>query len=88
MRWIERNFSGALEFLLHDYVTHLSSITRLKKIQGKKKRDAGKADAEKEALEAKNFVEQGVGAAPQTEEAAEAGESSDLLGTKDEDVIF
>ena len=63
-------------------------LPRLKKIQGKKKRDAGKADAEKEALEAKNLAQQGPGTVPQAEEVAEAGESSDLLGTKDEDVIF
>jgi len=61
---------------------------RLKKIQGKKKRDAGKADAEKEALEARNHEQQGAGTVSQTEEVAEVGESSDLLGTKDEDVIF
>ncbi|EKM55362.1 uncharacterized protein PHACADRAFT_255940 [Phanerochaete carnosa HHB-10118-sp] len=61
---------------------------RLKKIQGKKKRDAGKADAEREALEAGNREQQSTGTVSQAEEVAGVGESSDLLGTKDEDIIF
>ena len=73
---------------LHDHTSCLSLFIRLKKIQGKKKRDAGKAEAEKEALDARNQVQQEAGTVPQAEEVAEAGESSDLLGTKDEDVIF
>ena len=66
----------------------LTPLVSLKKIQGKKKRDAGKADAEKAAQDARNYAQEGTGTVTQTEEVAETGESSDLLGTKDEDVIF
>jgi V-type H+-transporting ATPase subunit D len=59
---------------------------RLKKIQGKKKRDAEHADNEKKVLEAKNWdAQEPTGIITQTEEAAE---TSDLLSSKDEDVIF
>jgi len=54
---------------------------RLKKVQGKKKRDAAIADAEKERLKA-----EGKGPSEDDDEGVTGG--GDLLGTKDADVIF
>ena len=53
---------------------------RLKKVQGKKKRDAAKADAEREEKK-----KPGIEMAP-----VESGDTggADLLASKDEDVIF
>jgi V-type H+-transporting ATPase subunit D len=54
----------------------------LKKVQGKKKRDAEAAEALKRQLS-------GVEAAAQTmPESEDFTESSNLLSTKDEDIIF
>lgn len=53
---------------------------RLKKVQGKKKRDAAAADAEKALKDAAAAAE---APAPDTVEG-----STDLLSSKDEDVIF
>ena len=52
---------------------------RLKKVQGKKKRDAEVAEALRKALESSEEVS----AAPDF-----SGGGGDLLGSKDEDVIF
>ena len=58
----------------------------MKKIQGKKKRDAEHADNEKKMLEAKNWdTQEPAGIVTQTEEAAE---TTDLLSSRDEDIIF
>lgn len=54
---------------------------RLKKVQGKKKRDAEKAEAARVEAEAAGETKDEVEAAPTT---AQAG----LLNDKDEDVIF
>ncbi|CEL52325.1 V-type proton ATPase subunit D OS=Neurospora crassa (strain ATCC 24698 / 74-OR23-1A / CBS 708,71 / DSM 1257 / FGSC 987) GN=vma-8 PE=2 SV=2 [Rhizoctonia solani AG-1 IB] len=58
---------------------------RLKKVQGKKKRDAAIAEAERLALqeEAKNS-----GGVPVVAASADDDAPSNLLGDKDEDVIF
>ena len=53
---------------------------RLKKVQGKKKRDAAKADAEREEL-----ARSGLDVQPL--ESGDTG-GADLLASKDEDVIF
>ena len=56
---------------------------RLKKVQGKKKRDAARADAERAALQKQ------IGDAREIQplEAGDTG-GADLLASKDEDVIF
>jgi V-type H+-transporting ATPase subunit D len=55
----------------------------LKKVQGKKKRDAEAADAAKKAL-----AIEGSSAEASIEVSEEAEGPGDLLGSKDEDVIF
>lgn len=58
------------------------SYCSLKKVQGKKKRDAETADRQKKALEAAEMEQV-------TDVAVEqAGGGGDLLSSKDEDVIF
>ena len=54
-------------------------MPRLKKVQGKKKRDAQVAEELKKALEASDEAQ----ASPVV-----GGGGGDLLGSKDEDVIF
>lgn len=62
----------------------LSQTTRrLKKVQGKKKRDADKAEAEKMVEGDEIDVEAKMEEAPSTTEQA-----GDLLNAKDEDIIF
>lgn len=56
-------------------------VDRLKKVQGKKKRDTEAAEVKRKAIEAQNIPEQ----QPFTEVAEGGG---DLLSSKDEDVIF
>ena len=60
---------------------------RLKKVQGKKKRDAAEAEAKRQAA----LAERGTasGAAQVFQEVSNDGERGvDLLSSKDEDVIF
>jgi len=54
---------------------------RLKKVQGKKKRDTAARDAAQKALELPSAVDQRL-------EIQDEGESVDLLSSKDTDVIF
>ncbi|KAH9952057.1 vacuolar ATP synthase subunit D [Amylocystis lapponica] len=54
---------------------------RLKKVQGKKKRDAEAAEALKKALEQADII-------PESLSLEHAGGGGDLLSSKDEDVIF
>ena len=56
-----------------------TSLSRLKKVQGKKKRDAETAEATRKALEAEGHKDI---------QPTLAGGGGDLLGGKDEDVIF
>lgn len=88
MRWIVRSSSGAPPYPYpHEHrsfkffrLFHL----RLKKVQGKKKRDAEAADAKKLA-ESANAETVAVPTAVDTDETSGGG---DLLSSKDEDVIF
>lgn len=82
-RQIGRSSSGtAPRHLLSDDGGLINIIRcRLKKVQGKKKRDAAAADAEKALLAAETADIQ-----PKDEGPVEA--SADLLSSKDEDVIF
>ena len=66
-------------------------VNRLKKVQGKKKRDAEAAEAKKKAELAAESLESGsaVAATPEVEEfVVEESASVDLLSSKDNDVIF
>lgn len=54
---------------------------RLKKVQGKKKRDTAARDAAQKAVEPPSSIDQ-------TLELQDEGESVDLLSSKDTDVIF
>ena len=66
-------------------------VVRLKKVQGKKKRDAEAAEAKRIAELTTQSVESGPEvAAPSALEALEEEESApaNLLSSKDEDVIF
>jgi V-type H+-transporting ATPase subunit D len=60
-------------------------MCRLKKVQGKKKRDTAAADAARQ--DAQKAIQDTETADVQPKDTAE-GTSTDLLGTKDEDVIF
>lgn len=59
---------------------------RLKKVQGKKKRDAAAADAQRAALQAEKEAEGEDAYVPPAESGDTGG--ADLLASKDEDVIF
>ena len=76
-RWTERNSSGKSRIIVGIHL--IKHACSLKKVQGKKKRDADVAEAQRKAL-------------GETEESSEgpviAGGGGDLLGSKDEDVIF
>ena len=58
----------------------------MKKVQGKKKRDAAVADREREALKARKEAEGEDADLPPVESGDTGG--ADLLASKDEDVIF
>jgi V-type H+-transporting ATPase subunit D len=60
-------------------------LYRLKKVQGKKKRDAAIVETERLALEAEA---EKAGTAASAAEPAVEETPSNLLGDKDEDVIF
>lgn len=83
-KWTERNSSGSCTTSITGSCTQ--SPCRLKKVQGKKKRDADKAEAAKK-IEASADGETGdefkAGEAPSTTEQA-----GNLLNDKDEDIIF
>jgi hypothetical protein len=83
MRWIGRNSSGLNAIFISVNMSQTSC--RLKKVQGKKKRDADKAEAAKIEADADG----GVGVEFKVEEAPLAREQpGDLLNARDEDVIF
>ena len=74
MKWTERNFSG---IVLNSVMTQLLNVHySLKKVQGKKKRDDAKVDAAATEVDEKTF------------EQLDSEQSTNLLSTKDEDVIF
>lgn len=58
---------------------------RLKKVQGKKKRDVAAREAERENIAAENAAQDQAAAAAEADGETGAG---DLLSSKDEDVIF
>ena len=60
----------------------MQSVPRLKKVQGKKKRDHAAAELEKQVAEDGELLLE-----PPLYEDGESG-SGDLLSSKDEDVIF
>jgi V-type H+-transporting ATPase subunit D len=75
MRWTEKSSSGRYISSHHQSVSNIQ-CRRLKKVQGKKKRDTAAAAAAKEL------------AGVETYEEVDEGGGGDLLSTKDEDVIF
>lgn len=88
MRWIARSSSGAPPYPCphaHRSLNFSRPLNlRLKKVQGKKKRDAEAADAKKLA-ESANAETAALPTAVDTDETSGGG---DLLSSKDEDVIF
>lgn len=74
-------------YSLHDIAMLNSKLSAcsLKKVQGKKKRDAAAAEA-KRLAEAPS--DEAAPAAPAVDAMDESGGSADLLSSKDEDVIF
>ena len=86
MRWIVRNSSG---MIIHRSLFNASAnerfLRRLKKVQGKKKRVAAEKAA---ANTAEDGDERGTVEAPAGDAPDEGEVTGDLLGTKDDDVIF
>jgi hypothetical protein len=77
MRWIEKNSLGMFNCFSHFPLRLTLAWDRLKKVQGKKKRDTAARDAAQQAL----------GESADQADYDQAGEG-DLLSSKDEDVIF
>lgn len=86
MRWIARNSSGKQPNLLRRPRSHCNAYSRLKKVQGKKKRDAEAAEVQKRAIAQSAAAEIVEAEVDIHSEGVEGG--SDLLSSKDEDVIF
>ena len=69
------------------YIRLMLIFDRLKKVQGKKKRDAAEAEAKRQALiAAEKGTSEGQEVIQEVPKDVEA--SADLLNSKDEDVIF
>ena len=83
-KWTVKSSSGQSQ-LAHICDTPLKPFHRLKKVQGKKKRDAEASEKLKKALDAEEGaqVEELASSVPE-----HAGGGGDLLSSKDEDVIF
>jgi V-type H+-transporting ATPase subunit D len=84
MRRIARSSSGECR-LVHLDRRSDHGLYRLKKVQGKKKRDAAIAETERLALEAEA---EKAGTVAFTADPTDEDTPSNLLGDKDEDVIF
>jgi hypothetical protein len=83
MKWIGRSSSGAFLRLIARRIVLISHLEyRLKKVQGKKKRDV----AARESARAAEQVDKEVFEAHELTVDDEGG--GDLLSSKDEDVIF
>ena len=87
----EEFFRCVYRFFYGSYMRMTLVVDRLKKVQGKKKRDADAAEAKRKANLAAQSLEPGpaVAAAPVVEAFVEEESASvDLLSSKDNDVIF
>jgi hypothetical protein len=83
MRWTERSSSGSRMTLIAKNRTQFPH--RLKKVQGKKKRDAEKAETARIEADAAGET----GDEVKTKEEPSTTESAgDLLNDRDEDIIF
>lgn len=87
MRWIARNSSGTSQGCMDRFIDSLPGFCSLKKVQGKKKRDAAATEALRKALEEARAVDEVASPPPETLDEEETI-SGDLLSSKDEDVIF
>lgn len=84
MRWTEKSSSGACyAFSCLSQPKVISILDRLKKVQGKKKRDTEAA----EALRRAQLEEEGEQESKIEEPDDDTG-NADLLSSKDQDVIF
>jgi V-type H+-transporting ATPase subunit D len=87
MKWTGKNSSGLSQSFCIPSHSHHTLPYRLKKVQGKKKRDTAIRDAEKQAQIDKETTE-----VQQTQSGANESSTdetaTDLLSGKDEDIIF
>ena len=67
---------------------YTQSPCRLKKVQGKKKRDAEKAEAAKRIAEAEGAAGETGDGVKTREDPSTAETTGDLLNDRDEDIIF
>ena len=84
MRWTERSSSGSNAIFISAQLSQ--TFRRLKKVQGKKRRDADKAEAAR-MIEAEAGGEAGDDVKTK-EEPLTREHAGDLLNARDEDVIF
>lgn len=78
MKWIVKSSSGEWLIMIDNIL--LKYMARLKKVQGKKKRDSAAKTAEETAQDRLPMIEASI---QEDEEVA-----ANLLSTRDEDVIF
>ena len=83
MRWIAKSSSGEIDRSLQTTRSDSYIYPRLKKVQGKKKRDAEAAEKQQKAAAANSVDVQEI-----TDVEVDAAGGGDLLSSKDEDVIF